>query len=948
MESPHSKVAFDNRNGKAPLAKSPLESPSVSNASHQESATSAPLVPFEPSELPSEHSIKVPTDSSLSAKCDLEHLRLYLAGGLKDAADYQAMDEHLLGCDACATIASAMPGPQWVQDFVVAESTPNVTRHRLGDAYEIAEELGRGGAGIVYRAWQRPIGRWVALKMLIGGVAAQSKQLARFRREAAALAKLQHPQIVRILDSGEQDGVPYLAMELIDGPSLAAALTHHRPTPRQSAKIVAELARGVSSAHQNGIIHRDLKPHNVLLALAATHTRAQQSEANQEIRESQFRDINFDTVQPKLVDFGLSLVHDECFATQTGESLGTPAYVAPEMLNPQLGRVTEMADIYGLGTILYQCLYGRTPFVGSQQFELIEQVLKHEPSWETLTEAVPIDLRTICQKCLEKKPAARFQSAHELEQELNRFLQGIPIRSRAIGRLERAGRWCRRNPWPTAAALVLIASTLTIVSLLLVFQSSLIRQRDQAQRNYDDARAAIWEILDKSSRESAIEVPKLTEMQVAQLRPAMSFFERLVQVAKTDEARLDLARIRIRLASMLIARQELEEGEALLLQAIEQLRAMTSNTSLRDAVLIDAFSATTKYALSISYHDRGLESLKLVQPLVAQSQELCQRHPHDWSYRSHRAWILHNLACIQQHCGDLPAAQGSFEATIQERQLAYELHQQQFEQMPLNWELELAESYVSLATVELTLQQQSAAIEDFDRARELMRLAYERDPKNLRVLCSAAAVQLNLSNLYASQQQLPLAVAACERGVDLIEKVLNADPSSLDAREYGAMLYGNRALYKEEKIENLPLVIDDWRRASELFQSLDHRNYATLQWGRCLILANRWNEAIQSLESVKLRAEQTDLIVFELTLRAKLVDYLRSQNDVVDVAESATATTAHFASQVQWWQRQLELLNQQGFFANHPQHWKMLQEDADFAGVRQALGADYWATLQIK
>lgn len=897
-----------------------------------------------------------PPNVGSSLGCDHQRLKLFLSGGLRDATEHQALEDHLLHCQRCAADAAAMPDAAWVKNLVAG--VPRVAaRHRLADAYEIAEEIGRGGAGIVYRAWQRPVGRWVALKMLIGGVAAQPKPLARFRREAAALAKLTHPQIVRILDSGEQDGVPYLAMELIDGPTLAHALALHRPTAQQSAKIVAELARGIASAHQNGIIHRDLNPQNVLMAMAALGDPGVPTSSGQ-ARQDTFpvgsgklgweNAFDFAAAQPKIADFGLSLIDDECFATQTGESLGTPAYVAPEMLNPQLGRVSETTDIYGLGTILYQCLYGRTPFVGAQPFELIDHVLNHEPNWDTTGGPVPADLRIICQKCLEKKPQARFQSAAELEQELTRFLQGVPIRSREIGRLERVGRWCRRNPWPTVAALVLAVSGVAIVAMLLVFQSQLIRQRDQAQRNYDEARKAIWEILDKNARESALEVPKLTEMQLAQLRPAMSFFERLAQAAKTDEAQLDLARIQIQLASTLIARHEFAEGERLLLTAMDQLQQMAGESPLRDAALLDAFSATTKYALSISFQGRGPESLKLVEPLLTPSEQLCERHPQDWSYRSHRAWIIHNLAFIQQHCGDLPAAQQSFETAIRERQRANELHQQQHGQRPLNWELELGETYVNLATIELTLQQSTAAIEDFDRAQELMQQAIDRDPKNVRVLTSAAIVQLNLSNLHASQQQMNLAFAACERGIAWIEQILEADPNSIDAREHGAMLYGNRAIYREQSDDNLPLLVADWQRASELFQSPDNRNYALLQSAKGLLQAKRWPEAAKTLDRVELSVERQDLVAYELSLRAELLNHFHGEQAKSESEPTEPNATASVAAQVQWWQRQLVRLKELGFFTDHPSSSQSLREGDEFAVVRQLIAPEFWSDSPSK
>ena len=274
--------------------------------------------------------------------------------------------------------------------------------------YEILAELGRGGMGIVYKARQRRLDRPIALKMLLAGGYAAPRELDRFRREAETIARLQHPNIVQIHEIGEHEGRPYLALEFVEGDSLAR---HIDATPQpaiRSAQIVAILARAIHEAHCLGIIHRDLKPANVLLTAAG---------------------------EPKITDFGLAkrLDDDDAFPTLTEQFMGTPSYMAPEQAvrdrtrSPRgSARTTASAavDIYSLGAILYELLTGRPPFRAETPLETVIQVLNEEPVPPSrLRPKVPRDLETICLKCLEKSPQRRYVTALDLALDLARFLR---------------------------------------------------------------------------------------------------------------------------------------------------------------------------------------------------------------------------------------------------------------------------------------------------------------------------------------------------------------------------------------------------------------------------------------------------------------------------------------------------------------------------------------------
>ena len=247
--------------------------------------------------------------------------------------------------------------------------------------YEVRELLGRGGMGIVYRAWHRRLNRHVALKMLLAGAYARPEERERFLREAEAVAGLRHPNIVQVYDVGDLDGRPYFTMEFVEGGSLAQRLAGTPMPAGEAAALVATLAEAVQAAHDGGIVHRDLKPANVLLTADGT---------------------------PKVTDFGLARRLDGgAGLTQSGAPLGTPSYMAPEQAQGKSDTVGPAADVYALGAILYEMLTGRPPFRAETAAETLRQVIDDEPVPPSrLNARVPRDLETICLKCLRKEPGA--------------------------------------------------------------------------------------------------------------------------------------------------------------------------------------------------------------------------------------------------------------------------------------------------------------------------------------------------------------------------------------------------------------------------------------------------------------------------------------------------------------------------------------------------------------
>jgi serine/threonine protein kinase/tetratricopeptide (TPR) repeat protein len=310
----------------------------------------------------------------------------------------------------------------------------------FGD-YELLEEIGRGGQGIVYRARQKSLNRIVALKIIGLAHWATEAHVKRFRLEAEAAASLNHPCIVPIYEVGERDGACYFSMGLVEGGQLDAVAKsatadsscgEREPMPlRHAAELIAKLARTVHYAHEHGILHRDIKPGNILLDAKG---------------------------EPHLTDFGLArLVETESTVTRTMEVLGTPSYMAPEQAVGNNVGVTSAADIYGLGAVLYQLLTGHPPFAGGTTFETVRLVLDTEPRQpRLLNPKVDRDLATICLKCLEKDPQRRYSSALALAEDLEHWLKHEPIRARRTGLVTRGKKWVRRNPSIAVMAAMLL------------------------------------------------------------------------------------------------------------------------------------------------------------------------------------------------------------------------------------------------------------------------------------------------------------------------------------------------------------------------------------------------------------------------------------------------------------------------------------------------------------
>src|SRR5881394_1564539 len=311
---------------------------------------------------------------------------------------------------------------------------PAKTLAEFGD-YELLEEIGRGGQGVVYRAHQKSLNRTVALKVIGLGPWTTEAHLKRFQREAEAAASLENPCIVPVYEVGEREGSCYFSMKFVEGGQLDEAAKRAPMSIRRAVELIAKLARTVHYAHEHGILHRDIKPGNILLDAEG---------------------------EPLLTDFGLAgLMEAESTITRTLEVMGTPSYMAPEQATGEHTKLSKATDIYGLGAVLYQLLTDHPPFAGGTTYETIRLLLNTEPRQPRLwNRKIDRELSTICLKCLEKDPKRRYASALSLAEDLEHWLKHEPIRAKRSGFVTHGRKWVRRNPSTT----VLVTLLLTVLA----------------------------------------------------------------------------------------------------------------------------------------------------------------------------------------------------------------------------------------------------------------------------------------------------------------------------------------------------------------------------------------------------------------------------------------------------------------------------------------------------
>jgi serine/threonine-protein kinase len=584
-----------------------------------------------------------------------------------------------------------------------AETLPAVS------GYELMGLLGRGGMGVVYKAWQVGLKRLVALKMLPAGEPGDQEQLSRFRAESEAVARLQHPNIVQVHEVGEQDGRPFFSLELVEGGSLEKRLGGKPQPAPEAARLIETLARAIHAAHQCGIIHRDLKPANILLQLEESSRKDAKTQRSKERQEKQrdgsepsslspgvlasLRELSF---LPKITDFGLAkrLEADEAH-TRTGAIMGTPNYMSPEQASGRNREVGPATDIYSLGAILYELLTGRPPFNGATPLETLEQVRSAQPvPPRQLQPKLPRDLETICLKCLQKEPSRRYANALELAEDLGRFLRHEPIRARPVGRGERLWRWCCRNPLVASLTAGLILTVLSALAVTTGLYLDADHHRLRAEANFrraeeehkkaqeksdaerreytraelhlNDCYLAVDAFLTRVSEERLLRQPDMEGLRKKLLHSAVEFLNKFAGY-RSEVPRFEGERGRayVRLANLTRDIESKSKAVSLYLQAQAIFEALVRREPAEP--LFQDYLAGTYNALGTLYHDTSQFALAETMLNRADSlwEALARTHPGAADYPKRRARNQGTLAMVWAATGKLDRAEKAHRKAVE-------------------------------------------------------------------------------------------------------------------------------------------------------------------------------------------------------------------------------------------------------------------------------------------
>jgi serine/threonine protein kinase len=403
--------------------------------------------------------------------------------------------------------------------------------------YDVLAEVGRGGMGVVYQARHRVLNRFVALKMVLAGDFASASQILRIRLEAELAARVQHPNIVQVYEIGTYEGRPFLALEWVDGGSLADRLDGTPWTPTEAARLIEILARATHAAHEQGVVHRDLKPANVLVGpvcrTGPDSTRVPLGKRDLLPSTSRSASGTY-----KITDFGLAQpIEGGKTLTHSGLLVGTPGYMAPEQASGKRAMVGPATDIYALGVMLYQLTTGQLPFQGDSGLEVLRAVTEDEATRpRRLQPDIPRDLEAITLHCLEKEPARRYPSALALAEDLWCFQQGKPIHARPVSRLERMRKWARRRPAVAALTLAVLGLVLLVTLAAPLVALREVRLRSDAESQRDKANHAQQEALLERDRANDAQQEALLERDKSRQLSANLALDKGVALAEAGQA----------------------------------------------------------------------------------------------------------------------------------------------------------------------------------------------------------------------------------------------------------------------------------------------------------------------------------------------------------------------------------------------------------------------------
>ncbi|MGI8979135.1 MAG: protein kinase domain-containing protein [Pirellulaceae bacterium] len=554
-------------------------------------------------------------------------------GDTPPADIYATMAREIPAGDAGATIANMPP---------VGPSVAGLPFDRVGE-YDILDKIGHGGMGLVLKARSRRLKRIVALKLIKVGQLAEEQEVARFMVEARAAAHLEHPNIVGVYDVGEHAGSPFFTMEYVEGQSLHKLISERPLQPQRAAIIIRKLALAVDYAHKAGILHRDLKPQNILLDKYE---------------------------EPKITDFGLATnAQENSQLTATGTVLGTPSYMPPEQARGKHDEMGKWSDVYSLGATLYETLVGRPPFTAATLGETLQQVMTVDPvSPRRLNPAIPRDVETICLKCLEKFPARRYQTAGELAEELQRFLEDRPILARPATRTEKFVRWCRRNPVVAGSiAAVSVAAVVAIISLWIGL-SQAIAAKEEATEALNDSMNMVEDLLVGINEETLLEQPGMQPIKAKIYAKAQASYEKLLpKLEKSKRLPENIALVKSQMGMVKVQLGDRKEGLRLMTEANEAMEKMHDKDAKNVKVLTNLSKVKTEIGrLYFNQRDLKAASGPLLEALALRRQ-LVELEPDNIESEQLLANSEMNVGLLWDLKQELPQALAHYEAADKRR-----------------------------------------------------------------------------------------------------------------------------------------------------------------------------------------------------------------------------------------------------------------------------------------
>lgn len=700
--------------------------------------------------------------------------------------------------------------------------------------YAILRPLGSGGMGAVFAARQIQPRRIVALKMILAARGGRQR-LARFRSETEIIAQLQHPNIVPVHEVGEHEGRPYYTMEYLDGGSLTQKLAAAPLAPRAAADLALVLARTVQFAHERGIVHRDLKPANVLLASGGCEPPGSLLSGGSHPPLAWV---------PKIADFGLAKQFDNesgeqgtPYRTESGAILGTPGYMAPEQA--QGGKeIGPAADIYALGTILYECLTGRPPFRAATVLETLEQVRSQEPApISRLQPKTPRDLQTICRKCLHKEPGRRYASAADLADDLGRFLRGEPIRARPVSMRERLWKWVRRRP---ALAALLAVSALSLAALVaggLVHNARLgaalrrveaseaeaRRQHEFAANGYRAARDTLNKMVYRLERQGTSGIPQLEDLRRDLQEDVLDFYQGLRGADDPDpQVRRDTAIALARAGNyqcLLGQHGPAAENLRRAIALFETLPPEQASGTMEMHFFADCYAKLGDLAnATLPEGKREDELERNYRSALAIRTRLAALHPDDPMLQDFMGQGERSLGIA---CRDVGTVHGDrsrwLEAEIHYKR-ALAIHAQLVAADPANkkYREDQGNDLVDLAHLCKLLNRPDEAEATFAKAEGVLDVLAKENPAEIKFTYSLEGLYIAWSGFLGESGLRPKeALRLADLAVDLVQKALRLEPNRHVTRVHARLAHEKRAT-AYEALGRWAEAVKDWERVVEL------------------------------------------------------------------------------------------------------------------------------------